>query len=245
MAWAQAEGIMRNMIREESKRKTRVVVVDDHPLVRQALVDLILGQEDLLVCGQAEDRQGALSVIASSHPDLVIVDLGLKNSSGLDLVKDVRDRHSKVRTLVLSMQDESLYAERVVRAGASGYLSKRADPDRVIEAIRRVLGGEVYWEERIAREIACRVVQPNRPAKDSPFERLSERELEVFELIGSGSSVAKIAAALHISVSTVETYRSRIKEKMNLTDSTELLQTAIRWNVLKSSSSQVPLAATA
>lgn len=225
----------------EHNAKKRVVVVDDHPLLRQALVDLISAQSGLVVCGQAEDRQEGLAAITTSHADIAIVGSVLKNSSGLDLVKDLCRRHPQTRILVMSMQGESLYAERVVRAGASGYLSMRASPDRVVDAVRRVLGGEVYFDTKVANEIASRAVLPGRPGKRSPFELLSDRELEILELIGAGLKITEIAASLQLSTRTIETYRCRIKSKMNLRNATELLRTAVRWNLLRDSPCQASI----
>jgi len=213
-------------------------LVDDHPLVRQALRDTIAREPDLVVCGEAENRETALAAIASLKPALAIVDLGLKQSDGLQLIKDIRDRFPKVLTLVLSMHDEMVYAERAVRVGASGYISKRDATTRVMEAVRKVLGGEIYWSEKVAAQVASKVARPGRSVRDWPGDCLSERELEIFELIGVGTSTSQIASALHIDVSTVETYRARIKEKLHLKNADQLLQRAIQWNVTKVLSSQ-------
>jgi DNA-binding NarL/FixJ family response regulator len=210
-------------------KNIRVFLVDDHPLVRQALRQAIRHERDLEVCGEADDKDEALKAIALSEPDLAIVDLRLRDSDGLDLVRDLRDRHPKVLSLVLSMQDESLTAERAVRAGARGYVSKREPPGKIIEAVRKVLGGEIYWSEKAAAQVASKIASSSRPATSSPVDYLSERELQVFEQIGLGHNTNEIADSLHIDVSTVETYRARIKEKLNLKSGSELLQTAIRW----------------
>jgi DNA-binding NarL/FixJ family response regulator len=210
-------------------KSIRVFLVDDHPLVRQALKQAMRHERDLEVCGEADDKDEALKAIALSEPDLAIVDLRLRDSDGLDLVRDLRDRHPKVLSLVLSMQDESLTAERAVRAGARGYVSKRESPGKIIEAVRKVLGGEIYWSEKAAAQVASKIASPSRPATSSAVDYLSERELQVFEQIGLGHNTNEIADSLHIDVSTVETYRARIKEKLNLKSGSELLQTAIRW----------------
>ena len=214
-------------------RQIRVFLVDDHPLVRQALKHAMRREKDLEVCGEADDKDEALKAIALSEPDLAIVDLRLRDSDGLDLVRDLRDRYPKVLSLVLSMQDESLTAERAVRAGARGYISKRESPCKIIEAVRKVLGGEIYWSEKAAAQVASKIASPSRPATSSAVEYLSERELQVFEQIGLGHNTNQIADSLHIDVSTVETYRARIKEKLNLKSGSELLQTAIRWCVAR------------
>jgi len=224
----------------KQKARSRVLLVDDHPLVRQALREVISRERDLVVCAEAEDQDGAFSAIEAFRPDLAIVDLGLGNSGGIRLIQDLHDRHPKMPTLVLSMHDELLYAERAIRAGASGYISKQEPPAKIIEAIRKVLAGEIYWSEKAAARVASKVAHAVRGASGSPVDLLSERELQVFELIGSGTSTPAIAAMLHIDASTVETYRGRIKEKMNLRDANELLQAAIRWSVAKGAGCQLP-----
>ena len=214
-------------------KSIRVFLVDDHPIVRQALKLAMRHEQDLEVCGEADDRVEALKGIADAAPDLAIVDLRLRDSDGLDLVRDIRDQYPNVLSLVLSMQDESMTAERAVRAGARGYISKREAPGKIIEAVRKVLGGEIYWSEKAAAQIASKVASPYRPASSSGVDHLSERELQVFEQIGLGHSTNEISELLHIDVSTVETYRARIKEKLNLKSGSELLQTAIRWCLAK------------
>ena len=209
-------------------RSIRVFLVDDHPLVRQALRDAMRHERDLEVCGEADDRDEALKAIAAAEPDLAIVDLRLRSSDGLELVRDLRDHHPKVLSLVLSMQDESLSAERAVRAGARGYVSKQEAPAKIMEAVRKVLGGEIYWSEKAAAHIASKIAAPASNG-DTAVDQLSERELQVFELVGLGRSTHQVGEALHIDISTVETYRSRIKEKLGLKDGSELLQAAIRW----------------
>lgn len=215
-------------------RSIRVFLVDDHPLVRQALKQAMRHERDMEVCGEADDRDEALKAIAVSEPDLAIVDLRLRDSDGLELIRDLRDRHPKVLSLVLSMQEESLTAERAVRAGARGYISKREAPGKIIEAVRKVLGGEIYWSEKAAMEVASKIASPSHPSTSSGVDNLSERELQVFEQIGLGRSTNEISESLHIDVSTVETYRARIKEKLNLRSGSELLQTAIRWCLARS-----------
>lgn len=215
-------------------KSIRVFLVDDHPLVRQALRDAMRHERDLEVCGEAEDKDEALKGIAAAEPDLAIVDLRLRSSDGLELVRDLRDQHPKVLSLVLSMQDESMTAERAVRAGARGYVSKQEAPSKILEAVRKVLGGEIYWSDKAAAHIASRIASPT-PIGASVIDQLSERELQVFELIGLGRSTNQVAETLHIDISTVETYRARMKEKLGLKDGSELLQTAIRWCLAKAS----------
>ncbi|HEY9510667.1 MAG TPA: response regulator transcription factor [Verrucomicrobiae bacterium] len=215
-------------------KSVRVFVVDDHPLVRQALRDAIRQESGLEVCGEADDREEALKGIAAAEPDLAIVDLRLRSSDGLDLIRDLRDRHPKVLSLVLSMQDESITAERAVRAGARGYVSKQESPRKIMEAVHKVLNGEIYWSEKTAAHIASKIASSSTD-KMSVADHLSERELQVFEQIGLGRSTQQIAETLHIDISTVETYRSRIKQKLSLKDGSELLQCAIRWCLSSSS----------
>lgn len=208
----------------------RILIVDDHPLVRESLKAMIRREPDLAVCGEAEDREQALELAAADEPNLALVDLTLKNSHGMELIKDLGNLWPKVKILVLSMQDEALYAERVIRAGACGYISKREAPAKIMRAIRQILAGEIYWSEKAATHVASKIARSSRPGGNLSVEILTDRELQVFELIGAGRSTHQIAAALHINATTVETYRARIKEKMNLKNALELLQYAIRWS---------------
>ena len=208
----------------------RILVVDDHPLVRESLKAIILRESDLTVCGEAEDREQALELAAATEPHLALVDLTLKNSHGLELIKDFNNRWPKIKLLVLSMQDEALYAERVIRAGARGYITKEEPPEKILMAIRQVLNGDIYWSEKAAAHIASKVIHSSRSSANRSVEGLTDREVQVFELLGAGQSTHQIAAALHINASTVETYRGRIKEKLNLKNALELLQYAIRWS---------------
>jgi len=206
------------------------LLVDDHPLVREALKETISREHGLAVCGEAESRERALAAIAACQPDLAILDLALKNSDGMELINDIRLGYPKMLILVLSMYDESHFAERVVRAGANGYVSKQEAPTRIMQAVRKVLSGEIYWTEKVAAQVASKAVRPGLDPEGLPCDRLSERELQVFESIGTGAGSSQIAAALHIDVSTVESHRTHIKEKMHYRSAVELLQAAIRWN---------------
>jgi DNA-binding NarL/FixJ family response regulator len=210
---------------------TRILIVDDHPLVRLSLREFIRREKDLEVCGEAEDREQALACCTATKPHLAIIDLTLKSSNGMELIKDLRDLHPDVQILVLSMHDETIHAERAIRAGARGYITKQEATTKVMVAIRQILNGEIYWSERAAARVASKIAGPSRGAADSPVDCLTDRELQVFEMIGSGKSTRQIAASLHIDVSTVETYRARVKEKLNLKDSLALLQYAIRWHI--------------
>ena len=213
-----------------ARPKRKVFLVDDHPLVREWLTNLINQQPDLTVCGETETAPKAREAIAALQPDIAIVDISLKDSSGIDLIKDLKQAQPRVAILVLSMHDESHYAERALRAGASGYIMKRETTRKVIDAIRRVLEGKLYVSETVAEAMTARFVR-GKPAADlSPIEHLSDRELEVFEMLGRGLGTRQIAESLHVSIKTVQAYCARVKEKMNLNSATELLREAIRWN---------------
>jgi len=207
--------------------RTRILIVDDHPLVRESLKKIIQGEPDLMVCGEAEDREQALEVVIAVQPHLTIVDLTLKNSHGLELIKDLRERFPEVRCLVLSMHDEMIHAERVIRAGAHGYISKLERPSKILLAIRKILSGEIYWSEKAAARVASKIART--APTTTKFDLLTDREMQVFQLIGSGQSTRQIAATLHIDVSTVETYRARIKEKLDINSGLELVRHAINW----------------
>lgn len=206
-----------------------VLIVDDHPLVRQGLTSLINRSPDLQVIGQAEDRQGALACMAEREPAVAVVDLSLAGGSGIDLIKEISKRHPSVVVLVLTMHDELFYAERALRAGARGYVMKGEETDEVIEAIRRVHKGEIYVSEHLHSTLVQRAAAPGPNAPSSAVESLSDRELEVFELVGRGQPTREIAKKLTVSVKTVETHRHRIKEKLGLSTGTQMVRYAIRW----------------
>ena len=214
--------------------KKRIFLVDDHPLVREWLTNLINQQPDLAVCGEAEGAPSALSAIAAGQADLVIADLNLASSSGIELIKNLRELQPGLPVLVLSMHDESLYAERVFRAGARGYVNKRETAQKVIEAIRRVLDGKLYIGEKTAEILAGRTMR-GQTADRSAIEMLSDRELQVFDKLGQGIGTRQIAEDFHVSVKTVQEYCARIKEKLNLNNATELLREAVRWRESKNS----------
>lgn len=216
--------------RSQSGRHKRILIVDDHPLVRESLKRLIQTESDLSVCGESEDREHALIMTSALQPHLAIVDLTLKNSRGTELIRDLHEQHPKVLILVLSMHDEILYAERAIRAGAHGYITKQEPPSRILAAIHRVLNGEIYWSEQAAVRVASRIARRSSQHDSFYEDILTHREMQVFEMIGTGKNVRQIAISLHIDASTVETYRARIKEKLNFSSSSELLQQAIRWS---------------
>jgi DNA-binding NarL/FixJ family response regulator len=197
-------------------------------MVRERLAEVINREPDLMVCGEAEDRASALEVIGRESPRLAIVDLTLKRSNGLDLIKDLRVMHPDLLILVLSMQDENLYAERMIRAGAHGYITKQEATRTILDAIRQVMAGKVFLSEELSAEILTRMLGKAKGAGRS-LEALSDRELQVFGLIGEGFGTRQVAEQLGLDVKTVETYRTRIKEKLELKDASELLRQAIAW----------------
>ncbi|MCX7826015.1 MAG: response regulator transcription factor [Verrucomicrobiae bacterium] len=215
--------------RKREKPKKRILLVDDHPLLRQGITQLINDQADLVVCGEAEDRPGAMAAAEASQPDLAVVDISLKDQSGLELIKDFKARFPEMLTLVLSMHDESLYAERALRAGARGYIMKREASEKVLEAIRHVLDGGVYVSNKTAASILDKVTGRPGASAHSALDVLSDREMEVLALIGKGYGSQQIAKQLHLSVKTVEAHRANIKCKLNLRSGSELLQRAIGW----------------
>jgi DNA-binding NarL/FixJ family response regulator len=220
----------RSMTPEAAKQKRRVFLVDDHPLVREWLTNLINQQPDLAVCGEAESAPQALQTIAAAKPEVAIVDLSLQDSSGIELIKDLKQCQPEVAVLVLTMHDELHYAERALRAGARGYIMKRETTRKVIGAIRQVLAGKLYVSDSVAMAMTAQFVEGKTLAGGSPVEQLSDRELEVFELLGQGRGTREIAETLRVSMKTVQAYCARIKEKLNLGSATELLREAIRWN---------------
>jgi DNA-binding NarL/FixJ family response regulator len=221
---------MKDSERSQTERTTRILIVDDHPLIRESLKRLVQGESGLSVCGEAEDREQALTAVVTTQPHLVILDLSLKNSHGTELIRDLRDHYPKVLQLVLSMYDELLYAERAIRAGAHGYITKQEAPAKILAAIRHVLKGEIYWSEKAAVRVASKITRRSGSKNNFYEDILTDREIQVFEMIGIGKSTRQIAASLHIDTSTVETYRARIKDKLNFNDTSELLQQAIRWS---------------
>lgn len=210
-------------------KKARIFLVDDHPVVRSGLADLINQESDLAVCGEGTSAEEALQRIGETSPDLVVVDLSLEGTSGLELVKSLKVRYPGLPSLVLSMHEETVYAERAIRAGALGYVMKNAPLGDLQAAIRSALDGNIHLSPKMTAQILQKVAKGSAPGKESPMTRLSDRELEVFELIGRGLGTAEIARKLHLSVKTVETYRANIKEKLALKDAAQLVQHAVQW----------------
>ncbi|HEY3738340.1 MAG TPA: response regulator transcription factor [Bryobacteraceae bacterium] len=214
-----------------SAARNTVFIVDDHPIIRNGLALLINRESDLEVCGDAEEASTALERIEESKPDLVIVDISLNGPDGLELLKSLRAREPNPPVLILSMLDETVYAERALRAGASGYIMKQEATELVLVAIRRILGGEIYLSDRMANRMLHRFVGGNQVPEHSPIADLTDRELEVFRLIGAGHGTRQIAEDLHISSKTVESYQAHIKDKLSLKNARELLQRAIQWSL--------------
>lgn len=214
---------------DEATRRIRVFIVDDHPVVRQGLQLLLRMEPDMEWAGDADNAADAIKGLAQARPDIAVVDVSLRDSSGIELVKDLRVRFPEVPVLVLSMHDETIYAERVLRAGARGYVMKDEATDKVIVAIRTVLAGGLYLSERMASKMLVKFVEGRQGTGGLPMDRLSDRELEVFELVGHGLGTRQIAGKLGLSIKTVEAHRESIKKKLKLADATELLQHAIHW----------------
>jgi DNA-binding NarL/FixJ family response regulator len=211
-------------------KAAKILIVDDHPVVREGLSLRINHQSDLKVCGEAAGVHEALRLVAATSPDVALIDLSLKDGDGLDLIKRIRARDDHVRLLVCSMYSEALYAERALRAGAVGYINKEYATDKVIEAIRQVLAGKLYLSEETTERLLRRSVGSSDEAPaGSPVEILSDRELQIFRLLGEGLATIQVADRLHLSPKTVETYRARIKEKLGLDSGPELVQRAVRW----------------
>lgn len=216
--------------RKTKQAKTRVLIVDDHPIFRDGLRQLINQKEDLTVCGESDGGPETLEALDKLKPDIILLDLTLKDSNGFELLKDIKTRQCSVRILMLSVHDESLYAERLLRAGADGYIMKSEAPTCVITAIRRVLGGNVFLSEKMSAQLLRSHVGNRAREITSPVQLLSDRELQVFQLLGGGYGTGEIAKHLRLSVSTVETHRANIKRKLNMNNGTELLKRAIQWS---------------
>lgn len=208
-------------------KKNKILIVDDHAIVRQGLRDFLERESDFTICGEAAGRADALQLCATTNPHLVLIDLSLGKDSGLDLIKDIAVKFPLIKTLVLSMQDEELYAERVLRAGASGFVSKSTHPNRLVEAARCVLGGRLYASEETKQKTLQAIQQNSTGPK--PVGSLSDRELAVFEQIGKGRGTVEIAEAMNLSVKTIETYRARIKDKLKIRTAPELVREAVQW----------------
>ena len=222
-----------NMVLEKPPQtgKKTVLVVDDHPLMRQGLALLINQQHDMQVCGEAEEAQAALQAIARLRPDIMILDISLKGPDGIEILKNIRATDPALPVLVLSMHDEAIYAERALRARANGYIMKQEATEKVLVAVRRILSGEVYLSERMSNKMLQQYIGGAPNMIQSRIASLSDRELEVFRRIGEGRATREIAEELHLSIKTVETYQAHIKEKLALRSGRELIQHAIQWKI--------------
>ncbi|MGB8801284.1 MAG: response regulator transcription factor [Candidatus Acidiferrales bacterium] len=212
-------------------KKYRVLLVDDHPIVRQGLGLLIDRESDLSVCGEADGAHSAFHAIETLRPDIVLLDISLNGPDGLEVLKEIRMKSGSLPVLILSMHDESIYAERAMRAGANGYIMKQEATEKVLIAIRRILQGDVYLSDRLTTTMLQQYVRGGAHTKSSPLLNLTDRELEVFRLIGEGHGTRQIADELHLSVKTIESYQAHIKEKLALRNARELVQHAIEWTV--------------
>jgi DNA-binding NarL/FixJ family response regulator len=219
---------MAETTKSESISKKTVFIVDDHPLLRQGLALLVNREKDLAVCGEAEDAQTAIREITAKKPDILIADISLNGPDGLDMLKNLRTLYPNLPVLILSMHDESIYAERALRARANGYIMKQEATEKVLVAVRRILGGDIYLSDRMANKLLHQYISGASADMNSRLSTLSDRELEVFRLIGEGRSTRQIAEKLHLSIKTVETYQAHIKDKLSLHSGRELVQHAIQ-----------------
>lgn len=211
------------------KSPSRILIIDDHPLLRQGIAAMINAESDFTVCGEVSDPREAVNAVQKTNPDAIILDLTLNGTSGIEVLKNIRVQYPKVAVLILSMHDETMYAPRALRAGASGYVMKQEAPDKVIAALRKVLAGQVAISSAMETKLLNRFSGKKDGALSSPIDLLSDRELEVFNLLGRGTSTAEIAEKLHLSVKTIESHRAHIKEKLNLENAAQLVRHAIQW----------------
>jgi len=221
--------------RAAQSTKKNVLVVDDHPLLRQGLALLINQQQDMQVCGEAEEAHAAMQAVTQSRPDIIILDISLNGPDGLELLKSIRACDPDLPVLILSMHDEAIYAERALRARANGYIMKQEATEKVLVAVRRILNGELYLSDRMSNKMLQHYIGGAPSMIQSRISSLSDRELEVFRLIGEGRATREIAEELHLSVKTVETYQAHIKDKLALRSGRELIQHAIQWRINETS----------
>lgn len=208
---------------------TRIYIVDDHPLVRQGLTQIVANETDMEICGEAEDSPAAIRGVGEANPDAIIVDISLKGANGLELIKNLKAIHEDIPILVFSMHDETIYAQRALRAGAKAYVMKKESPSKVVDAIRKIIQGEIYVSPSVADQVLHQIVNGPGNVSTSPVDRLTDRELEVVQLIGRGLSSREIAESLHLSVKTIESHRAHVKEKLSLRNATELVQFSVQW----------------
>ena len=212
-----------------NEKKTQVLIVDDHPVIRNGLATIINHEQDMNVCGEAEDAHQALKAVTELKPDIVIADISLKNSDGLELTKNIKARYPRLPVVIFSVHDEFIYAERALLAGAKAYLMKDSLSENIIKAVRAVLKGEIFVSDTISNKFLRHIARDKAGTAKTPIENLSDRELEIFRLIGEGYKASQIAKQLHLSIKTIETYRTRIKEKLDIDNASELLKYSIRW----------------
>ncbi len=212
-----------------NRKVYKVLLVDDHPIIRHGIQELIDSESDLKVCAQASNGSEAFAAIEEHYPDLAVVDISLGSESGLELIKDIKSRYEEIIVLVVSIHDESLYAERCLRAGAMGYLNKQAAVEHIVEAIRRVLKGKIFLLPHAADRLIEQAVTGRESGHLVPQDRLSDREIEVYRMLGEGMGTKEIAGKLHLSMKTIETYREHIKNKLNLKNSNEMVKHAVEW----------------
>jgi DNA-binding NarL/FixJ family response regulator len=221
-----------NSIRSPHKKAVyKVLIIDDHPIVRQGLAQLINQETDFSVCGDAGDIPQALNIIENSHPDIIIIDLSLGFTSGIRLIEDLSQNIPGLPILTFSMHDELIYAERCLKAGARGYLMKQESPEMVITALRKILNGNIHISSKVGSRLLHKFVSRNTATSDSPVDLLSNRELEVFRLVGQGLKTKKIARELSLSTKTIETYIDHIKKKLNFDDTRSMFMHAVQWNM--------------
>ena len=208
---------------------TRIYIVDDHPLVRHGLSQIVANEADMEICGEAEDSPAAIRGVGEANPDAIIVDISLKGANGIELIKNLKAIHDDIPILVFSMHDETIYAQRALRAGAKAYVMKKESPSKVIDAIRKIIQGEIYVSPSVADQVLHQIVNGPGNVSTSPVDRLTDRELEVVQLIGRGLSSREVAESLHLSVKTIESHRAHVKEKLSLRNATELVQFSVQW----------------
>jgi DNA-binding NarL/FixJ family response regulator len=219
-----------NTPKKAKNEKTKIVIIDDHPIVRRGIALTIEQEEDMLVAGEADDAASAMTLIEKVKPDLVLVDISLRGTSGIELTKDILAKHPQISVLIISMHDEALYLERALRAGAKGYLTKQEAAEHIVTAIHKVLRGDIYMSNKWKDKLVHKFVNGGT-AKDSSPRILSDRELDVLQLIGQGYSTQRIAAELYVSVKTIESHYANIKDKLDLKNSHELIQYAVKWSL--------------
>jgi DNA-binding NarL/FixJ family response regulator len=223
-----------------TRRVRRVLIVDDHPIVRQGLRRIMENEEDLVVCGEAETVRDARTAIKELNPDVMIVDISLKQGDGIELVRDVRAHYPQLPILVLSMHDETIYAERMLSAGANGYIMKQAASEQFLVSLRRVLDGGIYVSEAVGNNMIQKFAAGRSYVSANPIDRLSNRELQVLHMIGKGKSTRETAESLNLSIKTVESHRQRIKRKLNLHTGTQLVQYAVNWFTGREAGNSMP-----